>query len=160
MTSKKGVSDVIATVLLIMLTVAAASILYFFIIPMIKNMLENSQTCHEMRGQAEIETGEYTCAGVDTRVKVRIGEEGKQNVSGLLITLDSSGTSRSYEIRNNTESQGVLMLKNGLSLLELPRRGGAETYLFSRITAESARVAIIAGNGNICAAAEEKIEAC
>lgn len=45
MNSKKGVSSVIATVLIILITVAAVAVLWRFVIPMIQESTEGSSAC-------------------------------------------------------------------------------------------------------------------
>ena len=56
---KKAVSAIIATVLLILLTIAAAGVLYSFMVPLIRGTIETTDKCNA--AQLEIIEGGDTC---------------------------------------------------------------------------------------------------
>jgi FlaG/FlaF family flagellin (archaellin) len=59
---KRGISAVVATVLIILITVAAVTIIWAAIIPMIKQQTEASMVCQDAISQVSIESeGGYTC---------------------------------------------------------------------------------------------------
>ena len=59
---KRGISAVVATVLIILITVAAVTIIWAAIIPMIKQQTEGVQVCLDAVSQVSIESeGGYTC---------------------------------------------------------------------------------------------------
>jgi flagellin-like protein len=48
--NKKGVSDVVTTVLIIMLTIAAIGVIAGFVVPFVKNSLQKSTECADYKG--------------------------------------------------------------------------------------------------------------
>ena len=62
MFNKRGISDVVATVLIILVTVAAATIVWITVIPMIQNKMAPGTACLDALSQVEIGVAEgYTC---------------------------------------------------------------------------------------------------
>lgn len=62
MNSKKGVSAVVATVLIIMITVAAVGIIWAAIIPMVRNSIDRGTACFDAQSDVSLVTdGGYTC---------------------------------------------------------------------------------------------------
>ena len=59
--NKKGISAVVATVLIILITVAAVTIIWAAIIPMINGQLDSSTTCLSAVQQLTLENKGYTC---------------------------------------------------------------------------------------------------
>lgn len=68
--NKKGVSAVIATVLIILITIAAVTIIWAAIIPMIRGLIESGTTCLDV--MKEVELGDRTCLEGDDTVRVQI----------------------------------------------------------------------------------------
>ncbi len=59
--NKKGISAVVATVLIILITVAAITIIWAAVIPMIKDNLQGGQVCLDAVSQVSIVSEGYTC---------------------------------------------------------------------------------------------------
>lgn len=95
--SKRGVSAVVATVLIIMITVAAIGIIWVAIVPMIKDNLSGSIVCNDADLSIEILNG-YTCYdSVNNIVAVQVVKGTNEvNVSGLKFLISSLGSSISY----------------------------------------------------------------
>ena len=75
MNNKKGISAVVATVLIILITVAAVTIIWAAIIPMIKEQTVGGTTCLDAVSQVSIETaGGFTCFD-DTNDEVEVQVE-------------------------------------------------------------------------------------
>jgi flagellin-like protein len=100
--NKKGVSAVVATVLIIMITVAAVGLVWAVVIPMIKDNLGVSSSCKDI--DISIDTsGGYTCYDsaqkiVSVQVKRGSGEVG---VRGVNFLLSSGGNSYSENLSYN-----------------------------------------------------------
>ena len=71
MKNKKGISAIVATVLIILITVAAVTIIWAAIIPMIQNTIEGSQECFDASAALSVIT-DYSCVdhGVCDNVSV------------------------------------------------------------------------------------------
>jgi FlaG/FlaF family flagellin (archaellin) len=95
--NKRAVSAVIATVLVIMITVAAVSILWSFLIPMIKDNLSFSDLC-ENTGVSIISSQGYTCYKPNNITIVQVSKSNSDaNVTGLIFSISSSGNSYDYD---------------------------------------------------------------
>ena len=128
---KRGISDLIATVLLIVITVAAVGIIYAAIMPLIRGQIETSQKC----GSAGIEIiseGGYTCYDPGTKeVKIQI-QRGESNVdiAGLQLQVAGGGKSKSVEINSTTSLIYVKEYGGSYSsVLTLPAKNEARTYV-------------------------------
>jgi len=60
MNNKKGISAIVATVLIILITVAAVTIIWAAIIPMIQNTIEGSQECFDASAALSVTT-DFSC---------------------------------------------------------------------------------------------------
>ena len=72
---KRAVSSVIASVLLILITIAATSVLAFIIIPFVRNSLNEGTNCFQVIDKIEIinEASCYTLSPETSKVKVKVG---------------------------------------------------------------------------------------
>jgi len=104
MNNKKGISAIVATVLIILITVAAVTIIWAAIIPMINNQLEESQACLEAIQQITLENKGFTCVdngldgaplGGDDIIKLQIGHGSDEfEIADMqIITVGSDGNS-------------------------------------------------------------------
>jgi len=106
---KRAQSQIITTVLLILIVISIALILINFVVPFVKKQLSNSD-CLEVMDSVSIENNKrYTCydeisnADDETRVQIRVGEN--KSLHGFVIELSGGGSSNSYKIIN--EGRGV-----------------------------------------------------
>ncbi|MFH1710725.1 MAG: archaellin/type IV pilin N-terminal domain-containing protein [Nanoarchaeota archaeon] len=163
MKNKQGISGVIATVLLIMLTVGVASILFVFIVPWITSLLDNAKICNDMQESVTIVEGKYTCYNSTyTKVMIKINEGKEVEVDSFSVSLASSGSAKRYDIKNGVSinSGGVIVsMFNGSTKLAVPDVGGAETYVFN-FKAESVDVAPVLASGKTCDAVSQKLIDC
>ena len=116
--NKKALSEIITTLLLIMLTVAIFSIIALFIIPYVKDNLGKGKACYDVLGKLEI-VNEGTCFNRttnETYINIKLGDA---DVKGILISLRGSGTSKNYEIIPGSV-EGVKMFFDTNAAIELP----------------------------------------
>lgn len=66
MKNKKGISAIVATVLIILITVAAVTIIWAAIIPMINNQLDKGTVCLDAVSQLTLVDAGYTCKNQGT----------------------------------------------------------------------------------------------
>ena len=100
MNNKKGISAVVATVLIILITVAAVTIIWAAIIPMIKEQTVGGTTCLDAVSQVQIESeGGYTCWDATTgKVKVQISRGAADfELAKLQIIISEAGDTTSFE---------------------------------------------------------------
>ena len=99
---KKAVSAIIATVLLILLTVAAAGVLYSFMVPLIRGTIETADKCNA--AQLEIIEGEDTCySSSQQNVSVEVGRGGQDvELNGIRILVSGKDKSKSVIARSSS----------------------------------------------------------
>ena len=101
---KKGISAVVATVLIILITVAAVTIIWAAIIPMINNKLTTGTICLDAVSQLTIEKKGYTCRTTGNDLKIQIGHGAKDfDLADIQVLISSEG---------NTES--INLIKDGI----------------------------------------------
>lgn len=99
---KKAVSAIVGTVMLVLVTVAAGSVVWQRLIPTITQNLQLSQECINARLNVDTQTG-FTCydeATGTTTVVVSRGAE-QFNLNGILISLKAKGTTFTYLVRDS-----------------------------------------------------------
>jgi flagellin-like protein len=91
---KRGISDVVATVLIIMITIAAVGIVWAIIIPMIRDSVDSR--CDNI--DVSIQTGGYTCYDSGKKILMLQVVKGSSdiNVTGLNVYLESEGSSFAF----------------------------------------------------------------
>ncbi len=94
--NKKGVSAVVATVLIVMITVAAVAIIWATIIPMIKSSAEEGLSCYDAQTDLSIEEGSYTCSNTTTGV-IQIKRGSKAPITAIQILWGKNGETTSNE---------------------------------------------------------------
>jgi len=149
---KKGISAVVATVLLILLTFTAIALVWGFILPMVKKSISEGATCFDLRDYAEIADSEYTCTS-PTETKLVI-ERGMNNytIKGFVVSILKGGSSQRYQITADNPDKIKMLNDEGESTesIELPGPGEARTYIFNIGHAEKAVLGVISENGKIC----------
>ncbi len=155
--SKKGVSEVVATVLIIMITILAVSLVAGVIIPMVKEWMAESKECFESRDKLSIESGKFTYYN-STNTLIMIKRASSEfEIKGLMISLTlASGDTKVYQIFSNASLEGVKMY-DGSSTLKVPGIGGAKTYVFE-VSSDYAQLAPILPSGRACEGISERLE--
>jgi hypothetical protein len=156
--TKKGVSPVIATILLVVVSIAAIAIIAGIIIPFVRDSLDDSKKCFEIRDYVTIDSGSaYTCYQNDSgdyfiNISVKRGVK-ETNIEGFMIAISGGGSSETFEIKNGTSDQRIKML-DGTSNLVIPTRGGTRTYSLNTSTnlpeIGYAEISPILGGGGTC----------
>ena len=136
MVMRKGVSPVIATVLLVVLTLVAVGILAAFLIPFVNDSFKDSKECFDVLGKVKFDMDSpYNC-----RVNGATG--GTASATGFSVRMDTdqvfalkavftkSGRGNTYDIENGTVTEGIRMLNGAVGgNLEVPFKGGVRTYV-------------------------------
>ncbi len=153
---KKGVSPVIATILLILIAVSAVAIVFQVIIPMVKENLEEGKSCFELRDYIEVESSnQYSCYNNDeTRLMISRGVK-DYSIEGIAVSLFLEGESNRYDIKEGADSIEMLDYSNVI----IPSPGEARTYVFP-VTATRAEIAVIIDEDNVCNSLSYNIPPC
>jgi len=162
--SKKGVSPLIATILLILISIIAIASIFAFVVPFVKDMLEESKECFNIPEQISIiDSSVYTCFNND---KSKIGVSVKRSseeveIGGFKISVkgkDASNTDTAVivEIKQGEFPTDAYML-DGSQPPVLPGRGEEKTYVITLndVTPEKVVIAPISAKGELCNVADE-----
>jgi flagellin-like protein len=97
--NKKGISAVVATVLIILITVAAVTIIWAAVIPMIKDQTTGGTVCLDAVSQVSIGTeGGFTCRNNDGSLEVQVSRgAGDFNLDKIQFIVSTGGNSTSFE---------------------------------------------------------------
>ena len=101
---KKGISAIVATVLIILITVAAVTIIWAAIIPMISNQLDKGTICLDAVSQVQLVDAGYICKEVNDSVtgynisfQVKHGAKAF-DLAGVQVLISEEGSTTSFEI--------------------------------------------------------------
>ncbi len=162
MLDKKGVSAIIATLLIIMLTIVIFSVIYSVMIPAVKNYLGESKTCFDALDKVKINKDELTCYNEETGETGISVKRDDVELDEIIISLIGEGDSRKFEISDNMKSDNIRMYYSNYSQeLELPGKLEERTYVFkTSFEVDRALIAIQMDNINCKISEEENIEKC
>lgn len=99
---KRGISAVVATVLIILITVAAVTIIWAAIIPMINNQLDKGKACFDAISQVSLPDQGYSCISSDGKnatIQIKRGSLDFELVD-VQVIFSSEGNSHSFALSN------------------------------------------------------------
>ncbi len=161
MNSKKALSEIISSVLLILVVIAAIGLISYFIVPMIKDNLSSSQSCFDLNEYFKV-TGNSCYNDANTIVLVERGMQDLE-VKGFAVSIkDSSGESKSYRVSSGI-IEGIQIYNRTSEAYEdnvnMPKAGESRRYLFD-FAGSKISIAALQKNDRVCTASEFTIEAC
>lgn len=124
-------SPVIATVLLLVITVVLVSVLAAFVIPFVRNSVEPSGECFKALNKLTLIGTEYSCyvAGTNGRTGISV-QTGDVELDGFTLVVYAQGSSVPIEVVPGATSAQVRVLGSAFNTpLELPAKGGLRTYV-------------------------------
>jgi hypothetical protein len=148
----KAQSQVISTVLLILVVITLVVIVIGFVVPFVKNQLDKGK-CLDVTGQVVISrNNKYTCFNLTTNqvfVQVHIGEN-RDNVDGFVIVLGGA-SSNNYQVTNATSLSGITMY-DGSTTLNIPNKNEERTYIIDGVSAKPETISVypILKGGRTC----------
>jgi len=148
MNNKKGISAIVATVLIILITVAAVTIIWAAIIPMISNQLESGTICLDAVSAVQLKDEGYTCYETDVNadgkynVSLHVGRTAKDfKLNDIQVLVSVGGDTKSFSLVDDT----------GYEVINLPGPNGAEVFVIADATfneATKVQIAPVVGVGN------------
>jgi flagellin-like protein len=134
MYNKKGVSAIVATVLIILITVAAVTIFWASIVPMINYQLDTGLVCLDAVQQITLVDSGYTCLNNDTlSVQIKHGREPVDLVD-IQVLASVNGTTTSYFLMNDSDDVS--------SVDDLPGVNEVKTYTIDGVDKDMSSVEI------------------
>jgi len=154
---KRSQSQIVGTILLILITVVAAGLIMAFVIPFIREKLpDKSQNCLDVISKVKI-SGAYTCYNATSKnqsVQIHI-DDVRNSIKGFTIELGgpSSRAVRALE----DDNLGVKMY--GGEVFQLPNNTEERTYLIASTT-KPTYIAVypVLKNNKVCEASDSLAE--
>ncbi len=129
--NKNGLSTVIITLLLILLSLVAIGVVWVFVSNLINNQIETSQSCFGNFEKIKL-NGQYTCYEMidSTHYNLRFSLSiGDIDVDSVIVSVASASAIKSYEIKNAPQIIGnITMYPSGEIDIILPKRNEGLTY--------------------------------
>ena len=149
----KAQSEVISTVLLILLVIVSIMVVFSIVYPFINKNLQGSE-CFKVIDEVTIKNSAYTCynsASNSLSVQVHFGDN--SSIYGFQIVVESGGSSSSAEVNGTSGSLNVVMYSGGA--LNLPGKNEERTYNITGINSYPDQISIypILTNGQYCSSA-------
>jgi flagellin-like protein len=147
---KRGLSDVVATVILIALVIVATGVVWAAIDNMIRNRTERAQACFDVGFSQKTGINEdYTCYNsTNQQVQFSLSVWDIQ-IDGMLVSITSAGSSKSYTITNTPQTiPGLFSYPDMGNSVQLPGKNSGSTYIATGFptTIDSIQIAPIVGD--------------
>ena len=158
MIEKKGLSQIVATVLIILITVSAASFIAGFLVPFVKNNLDSTE-CFNYRDYFTFDNEfGYNCyeSRAENYYKISVSAKTdnsdlEEGITGLGLAFINDDDSEVFLIEEGTPPSGVRMLSDYNALLSLPKSGELRSYNYSSDKIfNSAKIYSILKSGREC----------
>jgi FlaG/FlaF family flagellin (archaellin) len=145
---KKGLSDVIATVILIALVMAATAVVWGAVNKIIRD--KTNDACMDVGFSQKVTINEdYTCYNsTDDQIQFSLAIW-DVNIDGVLVSVTSSGNSKSYTITNTPQTiAGLVNYPDKSTSIKLPAKNSGLTYIATGFPTEvdSIKIAPIVGD--------------
>ena len=155
---KKAQSQIVTAVILIFIVITLSIIILNFTVPFVKDRLSGTG-CLDVVGQVSFTNNpSYTCLDdksdpKEIRLQVHVGDV--EELLGFTITMDSDGSSESYEIKNDSKNINIKIFTIDDShkyndALRIPGKNLEITYVIKRSIADSIKIYPLLKDGNVC----------
>lgn len=133
--NKKGLSAIVATVLIIMITVVSAAVIAKFIVPFVRDGLSSSTECVRYDSYFSFDDAlKYNCYyGQEYNISIKaIGTEDSENrVIGFNLVLYSDGSSKALSVKNGDPISQIKMFNSTMTSIVIPSPGETRTYHYT-----------------------------
>ena len=151
----KAQSQIVGSVLLILLVIASAMVIMSFVIPFIRDQLSGTE-CLDVAGKILIKNDpKFTCYALSaTNMSVQILVKDVVNITkGFQINVAFEGSSKSVDVINGTTDE--VYMRNG-GAIEVPGKNQERTYILTGINSlpDSVSVYPILNNDKTCDASD------
>ena len=143
--NKKGISAIVATVLIILITVAAVTIVWTAIVPMIGKQLAGGTACFDAVSQIQLGS-DYTCRDTSANaVSIQISRGSKAfDLTDVQIMFSSGGDTDAYDLSNVSSSPLPNINEEKVYMIDEALIGGNISAI------DEIQIAPIISAGNIC----------
>jgi len=143
MNGKKGISAIVATVLIVMITVTAVAIISGFLIPFVKNQLDETECVKYKEYYSFDDSFGLICANKTSHgisIASKSDKELGEKIIGFNLQFIKIGESKIQNVRVGDVKNGIRMLDSSENLLSIPINGDIETFVFEGNDFKSVRI--------------------
>ena len=128
---KRGIDSIIATMLLVLLTVVLAGVIWVSINGVVNKNISQS-VCYKSYNEVTF-NNQYTCYNSSSNQVQFSVNAGNINISGFTVAMTTSNgnESESVTVKNTSQSVQSLEMYNGSTSIAVPGANSGLTYLFS-----------------------------
>lgn len=154
MICKRGLSEVVTTVLIIALAVAAIILISGFLIPFVRENLDKGKECYDSLGKLSVVAelgGVETCydsASRNLSLIIKREASDESQLKGIAVSLSFEGEASRIDILNGEKNSKIMMYNKNTTLI-VPQAGTEKTYIISA-EAEGVQIAPILDNDRLC----------
>ncbi|RMD65921.1 hypothetical protein D6817_05175 [Candidatus Pacearchaeota archaeon] len=137
---RRALSNVVATVLLIIVTITGVLIIAGIVVPLVRNTLANASSCTDYQAYFSFsdEFG-FNCFDSSTNTYIisvsakPTTEELASKVEGFYLVFKTSTSSESAEVKggNSPGTNGITMTGDSTAPIAIPRQGQTFTYNYT-----------------------------
>jgi len=166
--NKRGVSDVVTTILLVLLAIVAVAVVAGFIIPFVQNTLKSGTECLKYNDYFKfqenfnvgLENYKYNChQGNLYGISVSANGDAAlaDNIQGFSVALEGTGSSETARVEDNTMNNHVHMLGQASPItLSVPKTGEIKTYVYDSMnTFNKMKIYAVLKSGRTCDMSDE-----
>lgn len=132
----KGLSEVVATVIIIMLVIIATAAIWSVTSNFINEKTTDSKSCFDVDfSERVVFNGEYTCynsSSDEVQFSVNIGDV---NISKIAVTILAGGSSKSFELTPiESNISGLYNYPSKSASIKMPSPNSGQTYIATGIS--------------------------
>lgn len=128
--NKKGISEVITTLILIALVIVVIAIVWKAIDSMLHKSIDQTEACYGNYGKIELNS-RYVCynsSSKEIKFAIKIGDV---DVDRVIVSIASEEETKTFSITNELSAINNLKYSTGDTLVKLPSKNGGATYIAS-----------------------------
>lgn len=133
---KRGLSTVVATLLLILLSIILITILWGVVKPLVENRLDESKVCLDIIGKVTL-NDRYTCYNRTMDAFLFSINVGDLDIDKVIVSISSRGEAKSIELTNTPAAITNFRNYNGTTLVAIPGKNSGLTYIYNSTAAGS-----------------------
>lgn len=165
--NKRGLSEIVSTVLIILLTIAVAAFIFSIVVPLVNDNLQKSTECTDYAEYFNF-VEEYEVSGEIYRLNCYsngmygLSIEAKKNipdgVKGFLVSFSNEkGLTKTARLVEGEKVNNFRMFE-GVDKIAIPKAGNSLTYVYnSSEKMVSAEIYPILNSGRVCEGIADKI---
>jgi len=166
---KNGMSEIVSSVLIILLTLAMAAVIYSIVVPLVKENMQRGSECLDYQDyftflqeqdvggksyQLNCQSGNLYGFVVQARGNMDSGK-----VSGFLVSFsEKNGLTKTVQVKDGEAIGKIRMLDGSVAKISIPKSGDSYTYVYdSNESLESVEIYPIISSGRVCETVNDKI---